>query len=180
MADQLDVTQHHRPLPKGRFPDPPDLGEKPLNLFSLPYVQLIEALSDVLYPPNTVTDRLGGQHLVRASDARVDRYVLFRSAWDPGFGARVQLALRDLAAAADARHSDHFANLDEASQARLLIDLEAGKLTQAEWLSPREQKDQFALLFQTVTDGFFGEPGYGGNHEGRGWYYANFVQMSGR
>lgn len=177
MTDQVELTQHHRPLPKGRYPDPPDLGENPLNLFTLPYVQLIETLSDVLYPPNEVTDATGRPHVVRASEARIDRYVLFRSAWEPSFGARVQLALRDLAAAADARHGRHFSNLDPADQARLLSDLEADRLTPHEWMSPRGQREQFAILFQTVTDGFFGEPGYGGNHEGRGWYYSNFMKM---
>ena len=59
MRETLDLNlararSFHRPVNVGRFPDPPDLGEKPLNLFTLPCVQLLEAITDRLFPLNTL------------------------------------------------------------------------------------------------------------------------------
>lgn len=159
--------------------DAPDLGEQSLNLFTLPYVQLVEALADIFYPPNSVmTSR--GPRLIRASNARVDRYILFRAAWQPEWGKALQLALRDLSAACLARHSLPFVKLDDAKRNELVSLLEKGGLASTEWLAPRPQRSAFSLLKDAVMGGLMAEPGYGGNAGGLGWAYTNFYRLDDR
>lgn len=169
----------HRPLPPGLYPDPPDLGENPLNLFTLPYMQLVETLTDVLFPPrNSLVDN--EQVLIRASAARVDRYILFRAAWQPDFAKRFQLALRDLSAATFGLEGTHFANLRPARQEAILEALELKAL--ARWDAPagREQDKCFTIIYDAISEGLLGEPGYGGNDAGLGWQYSSFMPIGGK
>jgi hypothetical protein len=74
------------PVNVGRFPDPQDLGEKSLNLFTLPYVQLLETITACLFP--TLQCASGTEHILHAREAHIDPYVLFRAARSPPFEAR--------------------------------------------------------------------------------------------
>lgn len=173
------AAKFHRPFPPGRHPDPPDLGIDPRNLFTLPYMELIEAIAERLFPANTISSADGSKHQIRASSARIYRYVLFRAAWTQGYGARLQLALRDFSLACKTREADHFANLPETKQDTLLSALEDGSFTSPEWPVLRDQRDAFRTIYEAVSEGFFAEPGYGGNCNGTGWYYSNFMKLGG-
>lgn len=153
----------------------PILEENPLLLYTLAYCELIEALADSLFPPNTVTDDSGERSTVLASSARVDRYIHCRSAWDHCFGRAVQLALRDLASAAVLSFEKPFVRLDCGLRTALLKELQAGVLKPAVWQSPRSQPDAFHTLHDAVAAGVFADPGYGGNVEGVGWKYSHFL-----
>lgn len=172
--------QFHRPLPPGLYPDAPDLGENPLNLYTLAYIHLVETLADVLFPPRSALLN-GEQVVIRASAAKVDRYVLFRAAWQPEFGKNFQLALRDLSAATISKDGTHFANLPPARQEAILEAMEAGGL-QDHWDAPpgREPAKCFTLIYDTITEGLLGEPGYGGNDAGLGWQYSGFMPIGGK
>jgi hypothetical protein len=175
MRETLDLNlararSFHRPVNIRRFPEPPDLGEKPLNLFTLPYVQLLEAITDRLFPPNTLQGPSGTGYILHASEARIDRYILFRAAWSPPFGATLQLALRDLAATCQVRHGTHFTNPAGADQVALLTALAKGSFTAAEWTVERSQQEAFTTFHDAVCADLLAEPGYGGNHNGLGWY----------
>jgi hypothetical protein len=169
------VRRFHRPMPPGLYPDPPDLDTNPLNLFTLPYMELIESIADRLFPENSVIGSDGKAHSLKASAARIDRYILFRAAWSRQFGERLQLALRDFSAAVMARHRAHFAALPQSDQIALLEVLEGEDFTVDEWVVLRTQRDAFSTIYDAVCEGFFGEPGYGGNFGELGWYYSNFM-----
>lgn len=155
---------------------PPALSEEPRNLFTVAYANLIDALADVLFPPSRAESN--GPEL-RASDARVDRYIFFQAAWDPAFGSTVQLALRDLAHSAYVRHKQHFVDLESSEVITLLTDLESSRLAHHEWESRRDQQATFRLLHSVVAEGLMADPGYGGNHRGLGWSYSQFNRGGG-
>jgi len=170
-----DVRDHfHRPLPAGLYPDAPDLGENPTNLFTLPYVELIDALASVMFPPRRVTVG-GSDRTMHVRDARIDRYVMFRAAWQPDFGVRIQLALRDLAEFCARCEPSHFAKLPLARQEAILEALEVDKLSGWSGTGERSAKRCFEILYDAITEGLLGEPGYGGNDRGFGWQYSNFM-----
>ena len=166
----------HRPLPDGLYPDAPDTGEDILNLFTLPYSQLIETLCDILFPPRRVTVA-GLERTMRASEARIDRYIHFRAVWQPEFGKRIQLALRDLADHCARRETTHFANLTPARQEAVLEALEVDELPGWPGTGDRSARRTFQTIFEAVSEGLLGEPGYGGNDRGLGWQYSNFMPV---
>jgi hypothetical protein len=174
----LQPRGYSRKTPEGDIRDCPDLAENPLNLFTLPYSELIEALADALFPPNQVASRNGRQHLLKASDARVDRHIHFRAAWQPPFGVRVQLALRDLTDACLKRYKGrHFAVLTEQERVAVLNDLQKGALPPAQWATLRPQVEAFTAIYEAVSCGLIAEPGYGGNAHGIGWFYTRFMTL---
>lgn len=166
----------HRPLPLGLYPDPPDLIENPTNLYTLPYIELIEAISSILFPARRVTVN-GHKRIMLARDARIDRYMMFRAAWQPAFGVRIQLALRDIAEFCSRCERSHFANLPPPRQQAILEALEIDKLADWTGTGERSAKRCFEILYDAITEGFFGEPGYGGNDRGIGWQYSNFMPV---
>lgn len=153
----------------------PILDENPLLLYTVAYCELIEALADALFPPNAVTDDSGKQTLVLASSTRVDRYIHCRSAWEPSFGVSVQLALRDLSAAAMLSFDKSFARLDSGLRTALLKEMQNGLLAPTVWQTTRSQSTTFNTLHDAVAAGVFADPGYGGNAEGAGWKYSHFI-----
>lgn len=166
--------QFHRPATLGLYLDQPVIEEDPLYLFTLPYMQLIGVLADVLFPPRKCV-REKGDEVIRASDARVDRYVLFRSAWQPDFGMQVQLALLDLTEFCIRQETSHFATLSLERQTEILEGLETGELRNWTGVGNRSATRCFEVIYGAVIEGFFGEPGYGGNDHGLGWHYSNFI-----
>ena len=123
-------------------PDCPDLGENPLLLFTLAYSELIEAIASV--PPsvsfrNEVVDTKGKAHILKASTCRIDRHIHFRAVWQPPFGIRTQLALRDLTEACTRRFGGcHFAVAKESERLDIFTQLQAGAL-------PPARLDDYAL-----------------------------------
>ncbi|MCS6775878.1 MAG: gluconate 2-dehydrogenase subunit 3 family protein [Chloroherpetonaceae bacterium] len=105
----------------------------------------------------------------------------FPGAWDAGVGEylRRQLArdLKHLAllydlgleaidAEARARHGSAFAALTAAEQDAILRDVESGRVV-AFW--PVEPGRFFRMLVEHVQEGFYADPGNGGNRDGVAW-----------
>jgi hypothetical protein len=153
----------------------PTLEENPLFLYTMAYCDLIDALADTLFPRNLVSDGAGGQVLAGGSDARVDRYIHCRAAWDSAFASQLQLALRDLSAAAKLAYGKIFFGLAAAERNALITALQVGSIPPTSWDSPRQQKATFDTLHDAVASGMFADPGYGGNVEGVGWRYSQFI-----
>lgn len=166
----------HRPY----IADRPEINEDPKLLHTLAYCDLIEAIAEVLFPENELKRKDGSTVVIKARDVRGDRYVLFRATWDPVFGSNLQLALMDFTTECEAiNHGKHFVLLDAATRLTFMESLSRGNLTP--WTSARrnadpvlDQKALFEILYRAITGALFGEPGYGGNYRGLGWYYANF------
>lgn len=156
-------------------PNEPVLEENATLLYTLAYCELMEELADTLFPPNIVAKGAGSALPAVVSSARVDRYIHCRAAWEPSFGVKVQLALRDLSAAAKLSFEQSFANLEISKRNELLSALKAGKLASEVWASPRPQSEAFETIHDAVAAGAFADPGYGGNAGGIGWRYAQFT-----
>lgn len=180
MGEELGLKsrRYSRKSPVGDIRDCPDLAENPLNLFTLPYSELIETLADTLYPPNQIESHNGRQRLLRASEARIDRHIHFRAAWQPPFGIRTQLALRDLTDACLKRYKGrHFAVLPEHKRVDVLTVLQKGALPTSQWGTLRPQAEAFAAIHEAISCGLMAEPGYGGNAQGIGWFYTRFMTL---
>lgn len=167
---------HHLP---GQNFDTPSLTEDVRNLYTLAYAQLISSLSDVMFPRRTEKSKSGALFHLVASDARVDRYIWFRSAWQPNeFGQPLQLALRDLTAACLARYPGrHFSLLEPIEANDILNLLQSEKIPSGEWTSSQSQSETFSVIHEAIREGLFAEPGYGGNRNGIGWYYSNLMEI---
>jgi len=158
--------------------DCPDLGENPLLLFTLAYSELIETLADTLFPPNEVVDNRGATHILKASACRIDRHIHFRAAWQPSFGIRIQLALRDLTEACTKRFSGrHFAVSKESERLDVITQLQLGALPPTQWATTRSQTDAFNSIYEAISCGLLTDPGYGGNDQALGWYYTRFMTI---
>lgn len=171
---RLETTAASRESSHPR-PNAPLLDENPTLLYTLAYCELIEELADTLFPPNSIAKGAGSELPTVASSARVDRYVHCRAAWEPLFGVKLQLALRDLSAAAKLSHDEIFANLELSKRNALLAALKAGTLGTTVWPSSRSQSEAFDTIHDAVAAGVFADPGYGGNAGGVGWRYAQFT-----
>ena len=174
---QIKAENYHRPLPNPEMVDRPSLEDDSKMLFTIQYVVLIRNIADCMFPPNTVTTDAGNKVTISASDALIERYVFFRSVWQPEWGQRIHLVLKQLTTSCIAKYGDHFSVLDESVKTLCLADLEKENYTKTEWPYQDRQKQAFNLIQQTMTEGFFGEPGYGGNDSGLGWYYSNFLTI---
>lgn len=169
----------HRPIPNVANLDSPDLTENPLNLYTLPYIEMIESIAGCFYPPNEVTATDRSKYLIKATDARIDRYILFRGAWEESFRTNLQLALRDLTETCQKVYGGkHFSNLSNSEQNNILEKLEKGDFNESEWVQKiRLQKDAFKVIYEAISAGLISDPGYGGNWHGVGWYYTNFMTI---
>ena len=65
----------------------------------------------------------------------------------------------------------HFAKLDEAQREELLVALSSGKLEFEDGLPSRVF---WSTLYQTVIEGMFADPIYGGNRDKAGWKMIGF------
>jgi hypothetical protein len=163
---------------------PPDLDEDPRLLFTLAYSELIESLASTLFPPNEIVTGCGEVLRICPGELRPDRYVHFRAAWQPSFGVLAQISLRDLSAMSQRAFAGrHFAELGAADREGFLRRMSVGLVST--WTivrrSPYPDEDQkalFSFLYDMILAALFGEPGYGGNHQGLGWVYANFRDLS--
>lgn len=165
----------HLPVPTGRFPNPPNLQENPLNLFTTPYCDLIDQITARLFPDNVKISASGKKVRLKSTNARIDRFILLKAAWIPQFNITLQLALRDFTESCLKRNKQHFSSLPFQIQDQMLEHLELGEFTNAEWRVLRGQKEAFAIIYDAITEGFFADPGYGGNHQRVGWKYSNFT-----
>lgn len=174
----LKLHSYSRKSADGVLHDCPSLVEHPLHLYTLPYSELIDALADTLFPPNHIELEASRAHELRASDARVDRYIHFRAAWQPSFGARLQLALRDLTQASLNRFERrHFVVLTQAQRDEITAALQAGKIPLTQWTTLRPQAEAFGTIYDAICCGLMAEPGYGGNANGLGWFYTRFMTL---
>ncbi len=175
------ARSYSRRTVKGVHRDPPVLSENHLNLFTLPYAQLIAALAECLFPPNSVADTTGKTQVIRASDSQIERYIYFRTAWQPEFGVPLQLALRDLTEAClnGTNGKSHFVLLDDVQKSNLLGNLQAGTIAATHWRVRRNQASAFMAIYRAIAEGFFADPGYGGNVNGSGWCYSGFMTIEG-
>jgi hypothetical protein len=168
---------YHRPYQA----DPPDTGTDVRSIHSLPYCDLIEAITEILFPENTVKTDQGEAVVIKTRDVRVDRYILFRAVWESDFAATMQRSLADFTDMCRANWTDrHFVLLTAMEQQSFLDMISKG--TCPVWTSrarssnaAEDQTRLFAFLHTTITGGMLGEPGYGGNYRGIGWYYSNFI-----
>jgi hypothetical protein len=139
---------------------------------------LIDAVADTLFPPNDVSDTRGVVHVLRASTCRIDRHIHFRAVWQPPFGVRIQLALRDLTGACTRRFDGrHFAVAKDSEQRDILTQLQKGALPPSQWATRRPQGDAFNSIYEAVSCGLLADPGYGGNAEAVGWFYTRFMTI---
>lgn len=82
-----------------------------------------------------------------------------------------RLGLDALDAEAQAAHGQGFAGLETGAQDKLLARVEAGNVT-ADWLVPPRRF--FDLLIQHTMEGFYADPGNGGNRDGVAWRMIGF------
>ncbi|MBV9851047.1 MAG: gluconate 2-dehydrogenase subunit 3 family protein [Armatimonadetes bacterium] len=82
-----------------------------------------------------------------------------------------RLGLDGLDAEAWVTHEREFARLSTHAQDALLARVEAGKV-KADWLVPPVQF--FALLVRHTMEGYYADPGNGGNREGIAWRMIGF------
>ena len=163
---------------EGQRNDQPEISDDPRTLYTLPYAKLIDGLTDIIYPVNNVTSSSGKTITVRASEARVDRYVFFRAAWDNKFAESSLKALQVFTILVFENYQNHFIELTEDQKNEAIALLENGKLTEKlPQYDIAYQKSLFKSLHGIVSEGLFSEPGYGGNNNGIGWYYSNFMSL---
>ncbi len=110
----------------------------------------------------------------------------FPGAWDAGAGAYLRkqfgrdlvdvlpvyrLGLDGLDAEARAAHGQGFAALGPDAQDALLARVEAGEVVAA-WLTPPSRF--FGLLVRHTMEGYYADPGNGGNKGGVAWRMVGF------
>jgi len=136
-------------------------------------------------PPNNLNPTQ--EALLRAAMNRIVPADDFPSAWEAGAGTYVwrQLAgdlasqvdilaagLDALEAEAQSSHGTGFIALDGAQQDALLARLERSQLDTIWSVDPA---DFFALLVTLTMEGFYADPGNGGNREAVSWRMIGFT-----
>jgi gluconate 2-dehydrogenase gamma chain len=91
----------------------------------------------------------------------------FQGSTTPQDAYRTGLATLDKAA--KKLHGNHFSKLDEATQTKLLADLEDGKVA-----AFKKSKDFFQMVLEDVYEGMFSDPVYGGNRDLAGWKLVGY------
>lgn len=168
---------YHRKLKNSYAADSPSTETDPRYLFSLPFVELIDGVADILFPPNTIVSSKGVTYTIVASNAAIHRYVLFRAVWQKDWGVDIHEALRLFAMASERHFEKAFLLLETRSKKEALSMLEDREYDHNIWNSELDQRSAFNTIHSAVKEGFFSEPGYGGNRGGLGWYYSNFMQI---
>ena len=82
-----------------------------------------------------------------------------------------RLGLDGLDTEAKARHGQSFTSLEARAQDALLARVEKGEVT-ADWLVPPSRF--FSLLVRHTMEGYYADPGNGGNHDGISWRLIGF------
>jgi hypothetical protein len=129
-----------------------------VNTLSPTDLELLRALLDRLIPPDDFPGAVA---------AGVEHYVIRQLAGDlaPRFSA-VAGGLRELDSEAKARHARSFPALNAAEQDALLLDLEAGR-ARHRWTAPPQSF--FDLMVNLAGEGFYADPGNGGNLGRASW-----------
>ena len=117
------------------------------------------------YPPNSIQDAQGQTRILRASDARPERYLQHRAAWEPAFGDAVLGSLRSLSELSELHHGQGFAPLSPEERTALLERFQ------------KEARPSFEVLHTALSAGLFADPEYGGNSERVGWYYSRYLEV---
>ena len=137
---------------------------------------LTAPLSDLLSASQAATLRAAIDRIIPADDAPggweagVGDY--FARLWvrEPQFLAPARLGLDALDAEARATAGDAFASLAPAAQDALLARIEAGDV-QTDWLLPA---DFFRRLVEQTMEGFYANPGNGGNKDRVAWRMVGY------
>jgi hypothetical protein len=129
-----------------------------VNSLSPTDLELLRALLDRLIPADDFPGAVG---------AGVEHYIIRQLAGDllPKFSV-VAGGLRELECEAGARHSRSFLALTAAEQDALLLDLESGR-TRYRWQGA--PKIFFDLMVNLAAEGFYADPGNGGNQGSVSW-----------
>ncbi len=136
-------------------------------------------LASFLTPPQIATLRAAFNRLIPTDD--------FPNAWDNGAGdylaaqfsgdlaAQIELyraGLDFLNAEAQTRHAQDFVALNEAAQDEILADIERGA-TQTNW--PVNARHFFDAMLHHSAEGYYADPGNGGNTEKKSWQMIGFL-----
>lgn len=135
------------------------------ELYSMETVRMVASVSDTFYPPNSIQDARGQTRILRASDARPERYLQHRAAWEPAFGEAVLGALRNLSELSERHHGQGFELLSPEEKTALLERFQ------------EEARPSFEVLHTALSAGLFADPEYGGNSERVGWYYSRYLEV---
>ena len=138
---------------------------------------LTEPLSDLLSASQAGTLRAAIDRIIPADDAPggweagVGDY--FARLWvrEPQFLVPARQGLNALDAEARATAGNAFASLAPATQDALLARVEAGDV-QTDW--PQPAADFFRRLVSQAMEGFYADPGNGGNKDGVAWRMIGF------
>lgn len=123
----------------------------------------LEAVVDRIIPPD---DFPGGW------EAGVGTYLLHNhDLASQGFSAEYAPWFDALDAEAQSRYQAAFAQLSASDQDALLASIERGKVRTA-W--PVDAAQVFAALVEQCAEGFYSDPGNGGNHDGVSWRMIRF------
>lgn len=137
------------------------------------------SLSEFLSPTQVDTLRAAFNRLIPADE--------FPSAWQNGAGdylagqfsrdlaAQVELyrvGLDSLNAEAQTRHTQNFADLNAAEQDEILEALERGEM-QTVW--PINARQFFEAMINHSAEGYYADPGNGGNREKQSWQMIGFL-----
>jgi len=126
----------------------------------------LRAALDRIIPP--------GDGYPGAADAGVDRYLLGQFDRDlPNALPMYRSCLDALDAEARAAHETDFAGLPAGEQDKLLARVEKGDVA-AEDAWDNDPKLFFLKLVQHATEGYYGDPGNGGNLNGASWKMIGF------
>ena len=104
-------------------------------------------------------------------EAGVGHYLSRLLATEPGMTADYRAGLDALAAEAEAQHHQPFEALPPEAQDRLLAQIEAGRVRTSWPLAPARF---FRRLVDQAMEGFYADPGNGGNRDGVAWRMIGF------
>jgi len=146
-----------------------------VELYTIKCIELIDAISNVLFPPNDITNSKGEKSIIKVSDAKIDRYILMRAAWQPdSFGYPVLESLKDILNISQSYYQKNFTELLNDEQNYFIEKLEKGEFNISPSYTRKRQKEIFRIIHQSISEGLFSDPGYGGNDKEVGWFYSNF------
>ena len=138
---------------------------------------MIESLASILFPRNTIHTK-NGPLQISALDARIDRYILFRARWEPEeFGSTLYYCLRSVGIASENLYFGRtFSSLSNLQKVSFLEKLSQEEIPVEAWPDGLAQKVVFAKIHRAISEGLLADPGYGGNADGLGWTYSNFME----
>ncbi len=131
-------------------------------VFDAAQLDLLRALIDAIVPADDFPS---------AWDAGVQDYLEKLLSQRPAEAELVRTGLADLAAEAAARGSAPLPALPPEALEALLLEVEAGRV-RAQWHT--DPRAFFARMVELCAEGYYGDPGNGGNRGARSWQMLGF------